>query len=160
MLAVQRERSRIAGLVLVGASWQRAEAGSTAPLIGARRRDYTGALRSFIDDCLPETDSAELRHWALQLLSRASVDDAIELLRSREGIVPPPRMPRLAPPTLLIHGNCDRIVPVERSKELGGQIERAELEVLPGLGHVPIVTAAADVAGRIDAFVARWVAGT
>ena len=80
LLAVQRAPQRFVGQVLVYAAWQRTEPGASDNFVAALQRDYTGALRSFIDNSLPETDSAELKRWGLQMLTRSSVDDAIELL--------------------------------------------------------------------------------
>jgi pimeloyl-ACP methyl ester carboxylesterase len=144
------------GQVLVGAAWQRTELGSSDDFVANLRRDYTGALRSFIDNSLPETDSVELKRWGLQMLTRSSVDDAVELLRCREQIVPADQLAdqlcSLTLPTLLFHGDIDRIVPPQSSRLLAGHIPHAELHVLPGLGHVPIVTAPAQVASLIDAF--------
>ena len=65
--AVRRAPHRFLGLVLVGASWQPVPPGSSDAFIGALRRDYHGILHSFIDQCLPETDSVVLRRWALQM---------------------------------------------------------------------------------------------
>lgn len=153
--AMQRAPRRFIGQVLVGASWQRAEPGASDPFIASLRRDYTGTLRTFIDNCLPETNSVELRHWALQMLTRSSVDDAVELLRCREQIAPADQLARLPLPTLLIHGERDRIVPLQGSRDLAERLACAELRVLPGLGHVPIVTSPAQVAALIDEFGTR-----
>ncbi|MDP3085842.1 MAG: alpha/beta hydrolase [Rubrivivax sp.] len=150
--AVQRAPRRFIGQVLVGAAWQRKEAGASDTFIASLRRDYTGTLRSFIDNCLPETDSAALRWWTLQMLTRASIDDAVALIRCREQIAPVDDLARLSLPTLLIHGERDRIAPLQGSRELAERLARAELHVLPGLGHVPIVTAPAQVAALIDEF--------
>jgi pimeloyl-ACP methyl ester carboxylesterase len=152
LCAVQRAPQRFIGQVLVGASWQRIEPGASDNFITALRRDYTGTLCTFIDNCLPETTSIELRRWALQMLTRSSLEDAVDLLRCREAIAPADHLPRLSLPTLLIHGDRDRIAPLRGARELSERLGRAELRVLPGLGHVPIVTAPAQVAALIDDF--------
>ena len=156
LLAVQRSPRRFIGQVLVGAAWQRTEPGSSDNFIANLRRDYTAALRGFIDNSLPETDSVALKRWGLQMLMRSSLDDAVDLLRSREQITPidalADQLRKLTLPTLLIHGDIDRIVSPQSSRLLADLIPQAELHVLPGLGHVPIVTAAAQVAALIDAF--------
>jgi pimeloyl-ACP methyl ester carboxylesterase len=138
--------------VLVGAAYKRKEPGESDAFISALQRDYTATLRGFIDNCLPETDSIALRRWALQILTRSSVDDAVDLLRCRELIAPADQLPRLTLPTLLIHGKSDRIVPAQDARELAERLGRAQLHVLPELGHVPIVTAPAEVATLIASF--------
>ena len=70
--AVQRAPQRFLGQVLVGAAWKRIESGASDAFIAALRRDYTATLRSFIDNCMPETDSIALRRWCLQMLTRFS----------------------------------------------------------------------------------------
>jgi pimeloyl-ACP methyl ester carboxylesterase len=150
--AVQRAQERFIGQVLVGEAWKRKEPGESDTFIAALRRDYTATLRAFIDNCLPETDSIALRRWALQMLTRSSVDDAVDLLRCREHIAPADQLPRLMLPTLLIHGERDRIVPSHDTRELAERLGQAQLHVLPALGHVPIVTAPVEVAALIASF--------
>jgi pimeloyl-ACP methyl ester carboxylesterase len=43
---------------------------------------------------------------------------------------------RIAAPTLVVHGDADRVVPVENGRELARRIPDAELRELPGRGHV------------------------
>ena len=46
------------------------------------------------------------------------------------------RLPDLRPPTLVIHGDSDRLVPPENSKILASRIPGAKLVILPDAGHV------------------------
>ena len=46
------------------------------------------------------------------------------------------RLPGLAMPTLLIHGDVDRLVPVENSRRMVAVMPGARLEVIPGAGHI------------------------
>lgn len=150
--AVQKAPGRFLGQVLVGPSWQRPEPGSQDRFIAQLQRDYPATLRAFVDQCLPETPSPELRRWALRMLLRADVTDAVDLLRCRSLAPPDEALPRLALPTLLLHGTRDHIVPVTASRQLAARLAQCELQELPGLGHVPIVTAPRDMAVRIDGF--------
>jgi pimeloyl-ACP methyl ester carboxylesterase len=45
------------------------------------------------------------------------------------------RLGRLRAPTLVMHGECDRLVPLAASKLLAARIPGAELAVVPGAGH-------------------------
>ncbi len=159
LLAVQRAPRRFVGQVLVGASWQRTEPEDTSNFVAALRHDYDGAIHSFINNCLSESDSVELRRWGFQMLKKSSVDDAVALLRSREHIANNEQLASqfrdLRLPTLLIHGDGDRIVPAHSSQLLAQLIPGAELHVLAGLGHVPLVTDPCQVAARIDEFGTR-----
>ena len=155
LLAVLRAPQRFAGLVLVGASWQRPVPGAKDAFIAGLRQDYLATLRGFVDACLPETDSAELRRWGVQVLSRASADDAVELLTCRALLDLETQVQGIHLPVLLIHGADDPIVPAQSSRELAALLPQAELHLMPGLGHVPIVTEPARVAAMIDHFGTR-----
>lgn len=152
LLAIQRAPGRFVGQVLVGAAWEPVQAGAYDNFVASLRRDYTATLRGFIDNCLPETNSPELRHSGLQMMTRSSVDDAVELIRCREQLAPSSESPVHHLPALLLHGDQDRIVPVQSSRLLATRLPNAELHVLPGLGHVPICTAPAQMAALIDSF--------
>ena len=41
----------------------------------------------------------------------------------------------LRPPTHVIHGKADPLVPVEAGRDLGARIPGATLDVIPGMGH-------------------------
>lgn len=155
LLAVLRAPQLFAGLVLVGASWQSPVPGAKDAFIASLRHDYLATLRGFVDACLPETDSVELRRWGVQVLSRACVDDAVELLTCRALLDLETQVQGIRLPVLLIHGADDRIVPVQSSSELAALLPQAELQVMPGLGHVPIVTEPARVAALIEHFGTR-----
>lgn len=153
--AVQKAPQRFVGMVLVGAAWRRSAAGASDAFAAALRRDYPAELRKFIDRCLPETDSVALRRWALQMLMRSSVDDAVALLRSREQVSDFGPAIERAPPSLLLHGDRDYVASLEGAQALAQRLPRAELHVLPGAGHVPIVTDPTRPAALIEAFGSR-----
>lgn len=155
LAAVQRAPKRFLGQVLVGAAWQHVPPGASDGFIAQLRSDYTATLRTFIDRCLPETPSPDLRRWALQMLKRASVEDAVALLNCRSLLAPEDAGPRVALPTLLVHGSQDRIVPPHSSTELAARLDHAQVELMPGLGHIPILTEPQAVAKLIDSFGVR-----
>lgn len=49
------------------------------------------------------------------------------------------RVARVQAPTLLIHGSLDRLIPLAAAKELARQRPDWTLEVLEGVGHVPMM---------------------
>lgn len=59
---------------------------------------------------------------------------------------------RIAVPTLLLHGDDDRLVPVGVSKYLAGRIPDARLIEYPGASHMLPVTHAREIAAEIVAF--------
>lgn len=79
---------------------------------------------------------------AFLALGRAPLDDRIRAVVAYYGGISrdtPPDVPRTAPPTLLLHGTNDRIVPFRRSIEAFETIRRegrtADLVVYPGARH-------------------------
>lgn len=148
--ALRRQPGRFEGLVTVGAGWTRAAPGSQDAFIAALQRDHEGTLRAFVDGCLPEPDTADLRRWGLQIVSRAPLAHAIELLQCRQTLDVQDHLASIRVPTLVVHGALDRISPPADSRRLAAILPDAELHLLAGLGHVPIVTAPQRVAALID----------
>lgn len=83
-------------------------------------------------------------------MTEADVDRAHDLLRApgvRPAILarmaqhaledPRPLLPRLTQPVLLLWGETDRLIPASHGQDWLDVLPRAELVVLPGLGHVP-----------------------
>jgi 3-oxoadipate enol-lactonase len=48
------------------------------------------------------------------------------------------RLPEIEAPTLIIHGDADRLVPVENARIMASRIPNAELVIFPGAGHILI----------------------
>lgn len=67
-------------------------------------------------------------------------DDARELL------------PRIAAPTLVIHGESDRAMSPELGREIASLIPGARVAVLPGVGHHPPLEAPDQVSAELTAF--------
>jgi pimeloyl-ACP methyl ester carboxylesterase len=63
---------------------------------------------------------------------------------------------RVTCPTLLIHGDRDAVCPPAWSTALAELIDGARLELLPGAGHTPHVTRAAETAHLISTFVKEF----
>jgi pimeloyl-ACP methyl ester carboxylesterase len=83
-------------------------------------------------------------------MTEAEVDRAHDLLRApgvRPAILarmaqhvledPRPLLPGLTQPVLLLWGEQDRMIPASHGQDWLAVLPRAELVVLPGLGHVP-----------------------
>jgi pimeloyl-[acyl-carrier protein] methyl ester esterase len=60
--------------------------------------------------------------------------------------------PRVAAPTLLLHGDADVIVPPGASEALGGILPKARRVVLAGVGHAPFLSRPEDAAGAVETF--------
>jgi pimeloyl-ACP methyl ester carboxylesterase len=148
--AALRQPKRFAGLVLVGASWLRPAPGSQDSFIAALHADHDAALRIFARACLPEAGSDDLQRWGVQILRRAPLQHAIELLQCRSALSVQDRLAELRLPVLLVHGTADAISPSADAKRLAAGLPDAELHLLDGIGHVPIFSVPATVARLID----------
>lgn len=147
--AALRAPGRVDGLVLCGGSWRRPPRAAVDGFAQALERDHAGTLRAFADACVPEAGGDDHRRWGLRILVRSGVEDAVALLRSRLEVDLDDRVAALHVPVLLVHGRRDTIVPCSESDELARRLPDAELHLLEGIGHVPIMTAAAVVAGLV-----------
>ncbi len=57
-------------------------------------------------------------------------------------------------PTLVVHGDADRVVPIANGRALAGRIPGAELAVLAGCGHYPQFEAQERFVSLVDEFLA------
>lgn len=55
-------------------------------------------------------------------------------------------------PTLVIAGEHDALIPLERSREFAAMLRRGRLVVIPGAGHMPMLEAPARVSEALAAF--------
>ena len=62
-------------------------------------------------------------------------------------------------PTLLIHGDKDKLIPVEYSQEVTRRIPNAELVIVKGGGHECLVSHHRQVSPVINSFLAKQVSG-
>jgi pimeloyl-ACP methyl ester carboxylesterase len=152
--AVLREPSRFDGLVLVDGVPAANEARSS-PLASGSRTDYPATVHAFVEACVPEPDSEHLKRWGRQILLRAEPEAAARILECHYQEQIAPDLTQIPVPTLLIHGEHDRIIPVDAAQAAAAAIPEAELVVLPDTGHVPTLTRPEKVVEAID----RWSAG-
>ena len=105
---------------------------------------------------MPEPDCEHIKAWGRQIIARALPEAAIALRLLGSELDIRSQLPKITQPTLIIHGEQDKIVPLERAKELAAAIPNAELLVLEGAGHVPTLTRPGQVADAIASFLRRF----
>ncbi len=118
--------------------------------------NYSERLRWFVEKCTPEPDVEHIRRWGHHMLLRAEPEAADRLwgIRFAEEVDFAARLPELAIPTLLIHGELDAFTNRAAMEYVASLIPGSKLTVLEGTGHVPAMTCPADVAAAINAFFA------
>jgi pimeloyl-ACP methyl ester esterase len=67
-----------------------------------------------------------------------------------------PQMKNIPVPVLLMHGSLDRICLPGASRYMAGHMANASLHILDATGHVPFLTAAADVHLKVRTFIRSW----
>ena len=152
--AVLQQPQRFDGLVLVDALLHNADDGSDAAFIQGLKTNFPATIGGFADACVPESEpnSAEIRSWGRKILARATPESAIRLLECTHDVDVRPRLAEIDVPTLVIHGDCDALVPVSDSEYMASQIPRSYLHIVKGAGHVPTMTRPNDVADIINQY--------
>jgi len=67
----------------------------------------------------------------------AALHEGLRLLREEDRRA---ALSGIAVPTLVVHGERDRIVPVGAARFLAAQLPNAQLELVPGAGHAPFLS--------------------
>lgn len=150
-----RHPSRVTRLVIVDGMVARGVTPENDPFLQGLRSSYSATLERFVQLCIPEPDSEHIKAWGRKILARAEAASAIALRLVGSATDVSADIARVSQPTLLIHGELDRIVPLDRARDLTTALPQAELVILPGAGHVPTLTRPAEVAEAIRAFVRR-----
>jgi pimeloyl-ACP methyl ester carboxylesterase len=152
LLAVYQHPERFEGLVLSSGLYYRPEQDDPRPFLAALEADYDAAVTYFVTNCLPETKDAAIHEWGKKILMRASQQAAIDLYKSTLGLDLRPILGQIDMPTLILHGDADRILPAASSQWLASQMPNCRLEILSGAGHAPMMTFPGKVAGAIDSY--------
>lgn len=96
---------------------------------------------------------ARVQAYVRELMGRqkpAGVIGSLKAMAERESLVA--ALSDLPCPILLIHGDADVLIPVERAREVKALVPSADLVELPGLGHMPMMESPAAVAEALRRF--------
>lgn len=118
--------------------------------------NFNERLRWFIEQCTPEPDVEHFRRWGHHILQRAEPEaaDRLWMIRFADEVDFAACLPKLAIPTLLIHGELDVFTDGARMEYVASLIPQSNLVVMEGSGHLPAMTRPADVAAAINSFFA------
>ncbi len=151
-LAALKQPERFEGLVLVDTSGP-----NPVPLTEERlqfiqlmKADFGKAMNMFIESIFPETNSEHYKRMGLSIVTRPGSEVAVkhmELMSQGENNVP---VHNIKIPTLVIYGSLDGPNVIKNSKYLVDVIPDAELKVIEGAGHVPVVTKPHEVVKAIE----------
>jgi pimeloyl-ACP methyl ester carboxylesterase len=150
---------RVAGLVLVASIGRGVHAGAALawldgdnPLI-PRPEDIEQFMKLALERP-PPVGKAVIRHVVTERARRA---DALRrlfrgfvLAGGDDGV--PQQLGLIAQPTLVIHGEQDRVIDVRTAEDLAHNIPGATLTVMRGVGHAPQLEAPRHTAKLVEAF--------
>lgn len=154
LTAVSQQPDRFQGLVLSGGLYFQPPAKEPPPFLLGLQAAYETAVDQFIHTALPETNDPAMHAWARKILLRADQTAAVDLYKLTLGLDLRPLLPKIKLPTLLLHGDADRILPLASSQWLASQLPQSELLVLPGAGHAPMMTFPQEIAAAVNRFFA------
>lgn len=121
-------------------------------------RDYPGFARWFVDTALGEEATAEAREDGVRMALDVTPEVLAAGITARSGLPAADQAAKLrglagqiACPVLVIHGDRDAVVPAAWSAALAAALD-AGVTPLPGAGHCPQVTRAAELNALISEF--------
>lgn len=147
-----RHPERITHLVVVDGMYSRGTSVDNDPFLQGLRSNYGATIERFVQMCVPEADSEHIKDWGRKILARASPEAAIALRIVGSEADVTGDIARVLQPTLVLHGALDKIVPLDRARELVKALPNADLIVLDDAGHVPTLTQPGKVADAIRSF--------
>jgi pimeloyl-ACP methyl ester carboxylesterase len=144
--------ARFEGLVLVDGNHAPGRPAGDNPFAAALRADFAAALDGFMASCTPGENRAHIRRWGYDILARARPEPAARLAELGAGFDLGDRLGEIVIPTLLIHSERDRIVPLSLSQDLAARLPNSKLVVIDSDSHVPTMTEADQVVAAIMEF--------
>lgn len=164
-----RHPADVRALVLVDAAgWPSATAARGEPLIfKLMRNPLARSLLKEIDTRALAKQGLEAAYLDRSLVTPALVDRYVDLARAPghrdillsiesapDAAVTPATFARIGVPTLILHGEDDKLIPVADSRGFAGAIPNARLIIYPGVGHVPMEQIPDRSAADLAAFLA------
>ncbi|MFV1999192.1 MAG: alpha/beta fold hydrolase, partial [Acidimicrobiia bacterium] len=115
------------------------------------RHAFEPTIEAFVQIAIPEDRTGRFQRWLSNIIARTGGERAAVLVESFYSIDVRPRLVELTMPTVVIHGELDRLPtsPLSAAEEMADLISGAKLIVLPDTGHVPTLTRPEAVAEAI-----------
>ncbi|MFP5254850.1 MAG: alpha/beta fold hydrolase [Acidimicrobiia bacterium] len=151
--AVLHEPDRFAGVVIVnGHAWGFDTPDARRFARGLRER-FDQTVELFVQVVFPEADSDHLKAWLADIITRTGPEAAARIVEIYYGLDLRPRLGDIAVPATIVHGVLDALSPsaLDDAKELASLL-RADLHLLDGAGHLPLLSRPDEVARLLDSF--------
>jgi pimeloyl-ACP methyl ester carboxylesterase len=152
--AALQQPERFEGLVLVAVMYHREVPNEEPLFVTGLKNNFEKTIDAFVDSCVLdiEPNSVEVRTWGRKILQRATQEASIRLYECSYGIDLRPEISNIKIPTLVIHGDCDKLVPLEEAEWLASHLPNSHLHIVNGAGHVPTITRSLEVAQIINQY--------
>ncbi len=124
--------------------------GGHNPLIPGSYDEFVGML-DFVTSkkpWVPRTIGAYLA--SKQVERKAHLTEMFDGWLSQDPAEMEALLPRVVAPTLVVHGELDRVIHLSTAREIAKRVKTSTLLVLPGVGHVPQLEAPTEVAEAIE----------
>lgn len=105
-------------------------------------------IGSVVEAMAPKlTPDARLQEFARQSMEQQQPAAYISALKAMaERVDSSPLLASLKVPVVVIHGDADALIPIERAREVRAAVEHAHLVELSGVGHMPMKEAPGETA--------------
>jgi pimeloyl-ACP methyl ester carboxylesterase len=150
-----RHAERVSHLVIVDGMYSRGVATQNDPFLQGLRANYPATIERFVQLCISEVDAEHIKAWGRKILGRAEPEAAIALRILASETDVSADISLVKQPVLVIHGELDKIVPLEQGRALATALPNAEFVTLAGAGHVPTLTQPEKVVAAIREFLSR-----
>lgn len=100
------------------------------------------------------TDDPNLQAFARKVMERQNPQayvGALKAMADRQDATP--LLASMKYPVVLVHGEADALIPLERAREVKDAVPHALLAELPGVGHLPMLEAKGETARALSALV-------
>ena len=143
---------RVSGLVIVDGYIYNGIPEESDPFLAGLRSNYAQTLEGFVQACVPEEGCEHIKQWGRKIMERATPEAAIALYRMTRGVDIRQELSHIRQPTLILHGDADKLVSLESAQGLAKRMPDARLVVLQGAGHIPTMTRPYEVANEMMSF--------
>ncbi len=152
LLAALQQPERFKGLILIDTNLPNAKPldRSRKQFINFIKSDHKAAILAFIESVMPESNIEHMRRMGVHMCLRPNPEVAVRVLElAAEGETDYP-LHEIKIPTLIVYGDRDGEHIIENSLYLERTLSDAEMVVIEGAGHVPIVTRTQEVVDAIE----------